>query len=53
MTLLPLLEKIDIKNQQVLSSDGTMQTTLLRTTSGGGGDLIEQDAEPVYLSLVL
>lgn len=51
--IVPLLDKIDIKTQQVLSADGSMQTTLLRTTSGGGGDLIEQDNQPVYLSLVL
>lgn len=51
--IVPLLDKIDIKTQQVLSADGSMQTTLLRTTSGGGGDLIKQDDQPVYLSLVL
>jgi len=51
--LLPLLEEIKIKSSNELGTSGSMKTTLLRTDSDGGGDIIEQDNEPVYLSLVL
>ncbi len=51
--VLPLMENIEVKTQRVVSNDGTLQTSLLQTTSGGGGDLIQQGDEPVYLSLVL
>ena len=51
--LLPLLEEIKIKSSNQLGTSGSMKTTLLRTDSDGGGDIIEQDNEPVYLSLVL
>lgn len=51
--LLPLLEDIQIKSQTSLEQTGSMQTTLLRTDSDGGGDLVQQGDEPVYLSLVL
>ena len=51
--LLPLLEEIKIKSSRELGTSGSMKTTLLRTDSDGGGDIIEQDNEPVYLSLVL
>jgi len=51
--LLPLLEEIKVKSSTGLGQSGSMRTTLLRTDSDGGGDIIEQDNEPVYLSLVL
>ena len=51
--VLPILESIDIKSQKLSSQDGSLQTSLINTTSGGGGDLIEQGSIPIYLSLVL
>lgn len=51
--VLPILENIQIKTQRVVNTDGSLQTTLLHTSSGGGGDIIEQGDTPVYLSLVL
>jgi hypothetical protein len=51
--VLPILESINVKSRKALSQDGSMSTTLVRTTSGGGGDLIEQNNVPVYVSLVL
>jgi len=51
--ILPILESIDIKTQGIMSTDGSLRTTMLETTSGGGGDLIQQNNTPVYLSLVL
>ena len=51
--LLPLLEDIQVKSQTSLDQTGSMRTTLLRTDSDGGGDLVQQGDEPVYLSLVL
>lgn len=51
--VLPILENIDVKSRQHLSTDGPMRTNLIRTDSGGGGDLIEQNNVPVYVSLVL
>jgi len=51
--VLPLMENIKVKTQKLTSRDGTLETTLLRTTSGGGGDLIQQGSKPIYLSLIL
>jgi hypothetical protein len=51
--MVPMLEGIEITNQTQVDSIGNLKTQLLRTDSGGGGDLITQDNEPVYLSLIL
>lgn len=51
--VLPLMENIEVKMDALTSREGTLETTLLHTSSGGGGDLIKQGDEPVYLSLVL
>ncbi len=51
--VLPLMENIEVRTQRVVSNDGALETSLLQTTSGGGGDIILQDDRPVYLSLVL
>ena len=53
MSIAPMLEKIEIDSQTQVDSVGNLKTQLLRTDSGGGGDLITQDDEPVYLSLIL
>jgi hypothetical protein len=52
--ILPILESIDVRSQKLASRDsGSLQTSIVRTTSGGGGDLIQQGNVPIYLSLVL
>ena len=51
--VLPLMENIEVKTQNRVSQEGSLQTELIQTTSGGGGDLILQGTKPVYLSLVL
>jgi len=51
--VLPILESIDVRLQKFMSQTGSLKTTLVRTTSGGGGDLIQQNNIPIYLSLVL
>jgi len=51
--ILPLMESIEIKGQTSIESNGSLQTSLITTSSGGGGDLIQQGSEPIYLSLVL
>ena len=51
--VLPILENIEIKIDGLTSRDGTLETALLHTSSGGGGDLIQQGDEPVYLSIIL
>jgi len=50
--ILPLLKDIQISSQE-LGQTGSLKTNLLRTDSGGGGDMIQEDETPVYLSLVL
>lgn len=51
--VLPLLENINIKGRSVVGREGSLETSLISTASGGGGDLVMQGSEPVYLSLVL
>lgn len=53
--VLPILEAIDVKSRKIIARDTSvsMNTSLVRTTSGGGGDLITQNNVPVYVSLVL
>jgi hypothetical protein len=50
--ILPLLKDIQISSQE-LGQTGSLKTNLLHTDSGGGGDMIQEDETPVYLSLVL
>lgn len=52
-SLIPLLEEIKVKSQSTLSSEDELQLKLIRTDSGGGGDLITKDNKPIYLSMVL
>ena len=49
---MPIIKNIKIENTQAITMDGNLETHLL-TTKSGGGDLILQDSEPIYLSLVL
>ena len=51
--ILPILESIEVKSLKPASSDGSMLTSVVNTSSGGGGDLIQQSNVPIYLSLVL
>lgn len=51
--ILPILESIDIRSQKLLDRNGSLQTDVISTSSGGGGDLIQQNNVPIYLSLIL
>lgn len=53
MSIAPMLDNIEIDSQNQVDAIGNLRTQLLRTNTGGGGDLITQDNEPVYLSLIL
>ena len=50
--VIPIIENIIIKSDRVISKDGNLETRLV-LTGNGGGDVIFQDSEPVYISLVL
>jgi hypothetical protein len=50
--VLPLLKNIQV-NAQALGHTSSLKTSLLHTNSGGGGDMISEADQPVYLSLVL
>ncbi len=50
--VLPLLETIEVKTHQIMDQSDELVTGMI-TTNTGGGDIIEQDNNPVYLSLVL
>ena len=51
--VLPILESIDVRSHKIINQDGSLQTSMINITSGGGGDLIKQNGVPIYLSLVL
>lgn len=51
--VIPILESIDIKSQEMIGASDTLDTTQVNTTSGGGGDLIQQNGISIYLSLIL
>jgi len=53
MSMAPMLEQIQISKATEVDSIGNITTQLLTTEGGGGGDLITQNNEPVYLSIVL
>jgi len=53
MSIAPMLDSINFSDETQVDSVGNLTTELLQTDGGGGGDLITQDGEPVYLSLVL
>jgi hypothetical protein len=52
-SIVPLIENIALDSTQNISQDGNMTTRLVKTSTGGGGDVIAQGTQPVYLSLVL
>jgi hypothetical protein len=49
---IPLLGKIDVKDYKSVSSSAGLNMNLVTTTSGGGGDIIAKDQEPLYVSIV-
>jgi len=51
--VIPLLDNITPSGSNVIQQTDNLKTVLLSTGSGGGGDMIQQDATPIYLSLVL
>ena len=51
--IIPLLENINISTNNKLSSSQGLDTRLITTASGGGGDIILEGPEPIYVSLVI
>lgn len=51
--VIPLIEQIAISDTRRMSTDGNIDTELVLTGNGGGGDILIQDSKPIYLSLVL
>lgn len=51
--VVPILENINIKSLDKLQTRSSLTSTLVTLDSGGGGDLVQQGSEPVYLSLIL
>jgi len=50
--IIPLLSKIGIKDYSTTSKSVGLEMNLVTTISGGGGDVIAKDQEPVYASIV-
>jgi hypothetical protein len=51
--VLPVIQNIQITSNQRTSTDGNLQSRLIRTDGGGGGDVIVQGSTPIYISIVL
>ncbi|MHA1801801.1 MAG: ARPP-1 family domain-containing protein [Candidatus Heimdallarchaeaceae archaeon] len=51
--VLPILENIKVKKLDSIQSKDSLKSNLVVLESGGGGDIVQQGDEPVYLSLVL
>lgn len=51
--VVPILESIEINDTKQMSTRGNTAAILIQTKQGGGGDLVRQGENPVYLSLVL
>lgn len=51
--VLPVIQNINITSNRSVSSDGPLQSRLIRVESGGGGDVIVQGSTPIYVSIVL
>lgn len=50
--VIPIVQGIMIQGDRKISTDGNLETRLI-TTQDGGGDVILQDSEPIYISLIL
>lgn len=51
--VLPIISQIDITGQRSISQDGNLETRMITTQAGGGGDVILQEDQPIYVSIVL
>jgi ARG and Rhodanese-Phosphatase-superfamily-associated Protein domain len=52
-SMVPLLNAIQITNRESDVNSNGLHIEVLKTDSGGGGDIITQNTEPIYLSIVL
>jgi len=52
-SMVPLLNAIQITDQNSDVNSSGLHIEVLKTDSGGGGDIITQNTEPIYLSIVL
>jgi hypothetical protein len=52
-SMIPLLNAIQITDRDSDVNASGLHIEVLKTASGGGGDIITQDTEPIYLSIVL
>jgi hypothetical protein len=52
-SMIPLLNAIKISNRESDVNLNGLHIEVLKTDSGGGGDIITQHTEPIYLSIVL
>jgi hypothetical protein len=50
--VIPLVQRIAIQGDRSISKDGNLETRLI-STGNGGGDIILQGSEPIYISLIL
>ena len=51
--VVPLIEGMKIKSNSMISNNGNLQTRLISTETGGGGDIILRGTTPVYISIIL
>ncbi len=52
-SMVPLLNAIQITDRNSDVNSNGLHIEVLKTDSGGGGDIITQNTEPIYLSIVL
>lgn len=53
LSIVPMLNLIKINSVNNIDVKNNMITEMIRTDRGGGGDVITQDSQPVYISLIL
>jgi len=51
--VLPIISQIQIAGEHSISKDGNLETRMITTQAGGGGDVISQGDQPIYVSIVL